>query len=788
MSKELAHRLVRHSKILFFISLAAVLATISGFSNLSFSTDFKVFFDKTNPQLVAYEHIQNTFSKSDDIMFIVAAKNGDVFTPENLAAIEWLTEKSWQLNYSTRVESISNFQHTTVSDDDLHVENLVDGALTKSEAEIQTIKKIALAEPLLTHRLISLKGDVTAVDVKLELPDDQTFALRQLIPEARALLAEFQAKHPQFDTYLSGIAPFNHAFDEVGESDSTTLLPLMILVILVMVGILLRSVASTFITLTVIILGMVGTIGLVGLMQVQLNNVNSVAPVIILTLAVADCVHLLSHYLLGLRQGLSKQAAMSHSLDINLQAVFLTSFTTAIGFLSMNFSDSPPFRELGTIASIGVFFTFIFSITILPQLAMWLTRKTPKADFEHTKAFNKLADFTIAHYRKLIVSCLVVALGIMAFIPQNDLNDDNVNYFSQNLPVRQAADFAEKHLSSIGLIEYALDSGTENGVNNPEFLRSVKAFVDWYREQPEVVHVYTYTDIMLRLNKNMHGDDPSWHKLPESLELASQYSLLYEMSVPFGMDLNNQINIDKSALRITATLKNLKAKETLALEERAQAWLTQNAPNMVTPGASPSIMFAHIGQNNINSMIWGTVVATIIISLTLIFSLGSWRLGLLSIIPNAFPALITFGLWGAFVGEVNLAVAVIFSITLGIVVDDTVHFLAKYLRAKTEHKATTEEAIHYAFTHVGAALVTTTFVLATGFLMLALSDFAVNSTLGIMVSLTIVIALIFDFLFLPSLLLFFSRKKPALEKPQTDITNEQPTDGTQPTQTLAGTL
>lgn len=787
MAKELAHRLVRHSRILFFISLAAVLATVSGFSNLSFSTDFKVFFDKTNPQLVAYEHIQNTFSKSDDIMFILAARNGDVFTPENLEAIEWLTDKSWQINYSTRVESISNFQHTMVSDDDLQVENLVENALSKSDADIQTIKNIALTEPLLTHRLISLKGDVTAVDVKLELPDDQTYALRQLIPEARELLAEFQAKYPQFDTYLSGIAPFNYAFDEVGESDSTTLLPLMILVILVLVGVLLRSVASTLITLTVIILGMVGTIGLVGLMQVQLNNVNSVAPVIILTLAVADCVHLLSHYLLGLRQGLSKEAAMTHSLDINLQAVFLTSFTTAIGFLSMNFSDSPPFRELGTIASIGVFFTFLFSITILPQLAMWLTRKIPKADFEHSKAFNKLADFTIGHYKKLIVSCLVVALGIMAFIPQNDLNDDNVNYFSKNLPVRQAADFAEKHLSSIGLIEYALDSGKENGVNNPEFLSSVKAFVDWYREQPEVVHVYTYTDIMLRLNKNMHGDDPSWYKLPESLELASQYSLLYEMSVPFGMDLNNQINIDKSALRITVTLKNLKAKETLALEDRAQAWLTENTPELTTPGASPSIMFAHIGQNNINSMIWGTVVATFIISLTLIFSLGSWRLGLLSIIPNAFPALITFGLWGAFVGEVNLAVAVIFSITLGIVVDDTVHFLAKYLRAKTEHNASTEEAIHYAFTHVGAALVTTTFVLSIGFLMLALSDFAVNSTLGIMVALTIAIALVFDFLFLPSLLLLFSRKKPTLEKPTTNSSTEN-SDSKQAQQSLVGTL
>ena len=187
------------------------------------------------------------------------------------------------------------------------------------------------------------------------------------------------------------------------------------------------------------------------------------------------------------------------------------------------------------------------------------------------------------------------------------------------------------------------------------------------------------------------------------------------MSLPFGMDLNNQIDLNKSKLRITASIKGVKAKQILELEHNAQQWFDNNAPELKTVGASPSIMFSTIGQRNINSMLKGTVIATVIISAILILSLGSWKLGVLSIIPNAFPAAITLGIWGFLVGEVNLAVAVVFGVTLGIVVDDTVHFMSKYLRGMEVHKGDINKAIHYSFEHVGAALVTTTIVLTLGF-------------------------------------------------------------------------
>jgi len=258
----------------------------------------------------------------------------------------------------------------------------------------------------------------------------------------------------------------------------------------------------------------------------------------------------------------------------------------------------------------------------------------------------------------------------------------------------------------------------------------------------------------------MHGDDNAWYRLPEARELAAQYLLLYEMSLPYGLDLNNQINIDKSATRMTVMLKNTTTNTVLALEKRAQGWLKDNVPvSMRNDGASPTIMFSHIGERNIKSMLLGTTTALILISIILVFSLRSLKIGLLSLIPNLIPAAMAFGVWGMAVGQVGLALSIVTGMTLGIVVDDTVHFLSKYLRARREKNLNAQDAVRYAFNTVGLALVVTSLVLIAGFLVLTYSSFTLNSDMAFMTAVTIVFALIADFLLLPPLLMAFDRKE-----------------------------
>jgi hypothetical protein len=259
---------------------------------------------------------------------------------------------------------------------------------------------------------------------------------------------------------------------------------------------------------------------------------------------------------------------------------------------------------------------------------------------------------------------------------------------------------------------------------------------------------------MKRLNKNMHGDDESFYRLPDERDLSAQYLLLYELSLPFGLDLNNQINIDKSSTRFTAILESVSTDYALSLERRAQKWLKENAPpEMASHGASPLIMFSHIAMRNIESMMTGTAVALLLISAILIAVLRSFKLGLISTIPNLVPLVMTFGVWGWLVGEIGLAVSVVAPVALGIIVDDTVHFLSKFRRARMELGKSTEDAVRYSFHTVGTALFLTSVILVCGFLILTFSGFRMNAQLGFMTTISIVCALVADFLFLPALLL-----------------------------------
>lgn len=756
MNNNIVDQLIAQRRWAALLSILLVVVLAIGAKNLRFESDYKIFFGDDNPQLIAHESNQATFAKSDNITFVIAPKDGKVFTPETLTSIIELTDKAWTMPYSTRVDSITNYQHTWVDEDDLIVEDLVQDPHSRDAQTLAALQKIAVNEPQLVHYMISPTAHATAISVDLSLPDiraEADIATQEVVAWSRVVRDEMEVANPNLKIYLIGQTVVNNTFNEMSRQDMEQLIPLMFVLIVVVLQFIVRTWAGTFGTVVVIALSVVATQGMMGWVGYAINQVNVASPIIILTLAVCDCVHILNNYLYNLSKGESRLVAMKESLYINLQPVFLTSLTTAIGFLSMNFSDSPPFRELGNIAAFGVMMAFLLSMTVFPILVLALPMRARATDKPDAPMLLPLARFVNSHYNKLFVSLLLVAVVLIAFMFKNELNDDTVQYFHTDVPFRQAADYTQENLTGFDEIAYALDSGQSNGISSPAFLAKVEAFANWYLSQPEVVHVSSYTNIIKRLNQNMHEGDADWYRIPDSSELAAQYLLLYEMSLPFGLDLNNQINIDKSKLLLKVRVKDQKAQQLIDLDLRAQGWLQANAPELVVPGASVSVMFAHIGQRNIDSMLTGSLAALVLVTLTLIIALRSLRFGLISLLPNAFPAGIAFGLWGIFVGEVNLAVAVIFAITLGIVVDDTVHFITKYLRGRQLHGYPPLQAVEYAFTVVGKAIVTTTVVLAAGFFVLAFSSFDVNASMGLMVGITIIIALIWDFLFLPALLI-----------------------------------
>ncbi len=748
------------------IVMATLLVTLfigSGARGLFFDTNYRAFFSDENPQLNAFEALQNIYTKNDNILFVVAPSDETIFTPSTLDAIEHLTEEAWKVPYAIRVDAITNFQHTYAEEDDLIVQDLVEGATGKSPGDLQAAQAVALREPFLRDRLIDDEARVTGVNVTLQLPEDDATAVPEAVAYARDLADQIRQQYPDVAVYMTGVAMLNNAFMETSQNEMATLMPLMFLAMFVIMIVSLRSFSGTFATMLVVMLSVMVAMGLGGLFKVGLTPPSAQAPTIIMTLAIADSIHILVTMFREMRKGLGKLDAIVESIRVNMTPVFLTSLSTVIGFLSLNFSDVPPFNHLGNLTAAGVTAAFVFSVLFLPALiAILPVRARAKAETK-TAWIDRLADFVIVRRRVLLWASAASVLLLVAFIPRNQLDDRFVEYFDHRITFRNDTDFTSENLTGIYQIEFSLRGGESGSISNPGYQQKVDDFAVWYRQQPGVVHVNTFTDVMKRLNKNMHGDDPAFYRLPETRELAAQYLLLYEMSLPYGLDLNNQINVDKSATRFTVTLDNISSKEMRALAANGEQWLrdyTDAAMHAV--GSGPMVMFAHISGINIRSMLIGSTLALVVISLLMIVALRSLKLGLLSFFPNLIPVAMAFGIWGLTSGVVNIGLSVVIGMTMGIVVDDSIHFLTKYLRARREQGLNADDAVRYAFSSVGRALVVTSVILAIGFGILATSAFDMNASMGLLTAITIGLALAVDFLFLPPLLLWFDGKSEAL--------------------------
>ncbi len=764
---------VRHRWWIILLTVPAIGLAAWGIRHLHINNDTRVFFGEQNPQYQALKALEHTFSNEQNVLFIVAPKDGNVFTRQTWTAITELTDAGWQVPYSSRVNSVANYQYTRGEGDDLIVEALVSDPETMSDDQFETAREVTLAQQTILNRLISPSGHVAGVFVSLAMPSEHRKATPEVAKAATAILEDVRHRYPQIDFYLTGSVMVDQAFGEASKRDFATLAPAMFFTMAIIIGLALRSFFGVLAALTVIGLSMLTGLGLAGWMGIPLTAASASGPGLILTLAVADCVHILSTMLHLMREGVPRRKAIAQAVQINLKAVFLTSITTVIGFLSLNFSESPPFRDLGNMVGLGVMAAFFCSVLLLPALMAVLPCSAGPDQKNHIRIHcDKLASVVIRRVNALFPLTLVLGLVASLGMVRIELNDNFLTYFDETFAFRRATDFLIENLGGWDIIEYPLSSGESGGVADPNYLTTLDEFAQWYRRQPKVIHVGTFSDTMKRLNRDMHGGDEAYHDIPDSRKLAAQYLLLYELSLPFGHDLNNQIDVDRDTSRFTVMFESMSAKELHEIDDKASEWLRANAPpHMHISGTGLSLIWADITHRNIRSMLKGSFGALFLISIIMTAALRSFRLGLISLVPNLVPPAMAFGIWGLINGQVGLALSVVVAMTIGIVVDDTVHFLSKYDRARREHEMTPSQAVRYAFQTVGTAMWVTTVALVAGFSLLTLSRYRMSSEMGLMCAIVIALALVMDFLLLPSLLLKIDRrgdKLAAVNKPQQD--------------------
>ncbi len=741
------------------LSLVGMLALAAGAQYITVvDVDVRNHFSQDDPHIVALDELEDSYSLSDAALVVVAPQSGNVFTPEALVAIEELTDQLWRTPHVTRVDSITNYSHSEGLEDELIVAPLIDDASSLSDSDTERIRAIALGTEEVAGRFISRDGRVAGLVVSVALPEDRQRGRFEVTDFLHGAAIEARERYPTIDYHLTGELILNRAMKQAIDDDMGVLAPIALGIMLLVAIVLLRSLWGMVAVLVMLIAVMLSALGFTGWVGLKLFGESGAALFVLMAVTVAHSVHIIEGMRSGLHRGMDRPQAAVHSLQVNVWPVLLTSVTTAIGFLSLNFADMPPFRVMGNMVAFGAMAAFVFSVTLLPAFLTVVPMRSGTLHSREAYLFDRLARFVISYRTTLLWSVAAVMAVLIAGISRIELHENWLELLDESYEFRRSTDFVSENFTGVETYEYSLNSGRQGGITDVEYLRQVDAFAEWSRAQPEVAHVFAVSDIMKRLNRNLHGDDPDFHVLPDDSDLAAQYLLLYEFSLPVGRDLNNLINVERSSTRVTVMLKSLTTREKVDLDNRTQAWFRENAPDLETQATGVSVVGAHSIQRNIEGMLQGTIVAMAIVSLLLLFVFRSVRLGLISLVPNFVPAAMAMGLWGYVVGEVGVAASVVTAIAFGIIVDDTIHFMTKYVAARKRGQLPSE-SVQSAFGAVGKALVATTVVFALGFMVFGASGLVTNQALGLLVGITVIVALLADFLFLPPLLMALDTTK-----------------------------
>ena len=748
--------IIFHKKKTLVIGLILIAIITSGASFLETPTGYRAFVENDQPNYADILDLEEKYGMIDTLSFVIKPNEGDIFQKDVLKLIKELTEISWQTPHSTRVNSLTNHQYTTVDGDDINISDFVDSVESLENSDLKELKELALKEKTLVNFILSKSAKVSFINIYLDVPDQEGFEKPINFAEKQKKL--FSEKYPEIFVTVAGSARYSHNFQTTARTDATTMYPGFLILIIFLSYIFLRSALASILSLIIIFLSILPSIGTVGWLGFEVQPPLIMAPIIILTIALAHSIHILSIALTNMSEGMNKEQAMIESMKINFTPVFLTSFTTAVGMAGVNFGKIPAFSEMANTVVIGSGYSFIFAVTLLPALFMILPVKSHGSPRFVLGILNSLGKL-IYKFKFYFITFIGLASILLANqITNLYFDDDFDSYFDRVDDWVEVKNIVNDEFGSSFFIFANMSSEKTDGITSPRYLEKLDEFAKWLEAQDEVTTVTTVADVIKTLNKNMNGGSEEYYSIPNDKSLNAQYLLLYEFSVPYGMDLKNQMTADKAESRLLIRMNMITSRESILFNEKVNLWNEENLGTFKSRGVvGIPIMMPYVYRENTNGLMRGLLFSFSLIVIVIGLSLRSFRYGLISIVPNIVPFVLAYGILAMFTHIVSFSHTVSILISIGLVVDATIHFLTKFKKANTLNLSQ-EDAIQYCFKYVGYPIVIASICLFCGFLFLLQSSFMTNFILGGMCALIIILALFIDLLLLPALLLLFGKK------------------------------
>ena len=759
--------------------------------DITIDTSTEGFLHEKDPALIAYNTFRDQFGR--DEMVIVAIAAPDIFSPPFLSKLKKLhTALADQVPYLDDITSLINARNTRGEKDTLIVEDLLEN-WPETEKELARVKQRAMDNPMYRNMLISEDGRFTTIVLQTQTytsqgepvdvlagfdegfgeedePEEMAYLTdaenSEVVAKVKEITAAFQAE--DFDIYVAGSPVVTDYLKRAMMKDMRKFLAMALITIMIFLWAMFRRVSGVLLPVMVVILSLLGTISLMALFGKAIKLPTQILPSFLLAVSVGDSVHILAIFFHRFnRNAGDKKEAVVYAVGHSGLAVLMTSLTTAAGLFSFATADIAPIADLGVFAGLGVLLALFYTLFLLPPALALIPVKSKSVTREKSRQpmvdrlLESIGKIATAHPKIILALAAIVTVVSVAGLFRVRFSHDVVKWYPKTADVRIATETIDAALKGSITLEILIDTQKINGLYDPSFLKRLnKAAI--YLENLEKGHVaagkaWSIATILKEIHQALNENRPAYYAIPDDATLIAQEFLLFENSGSDDLEDVTDSQFSKARLTIKLPFEDAVAYNDFIDEVNRYVRDTFPGTRITTTGMI-SLLFQTV-TNVIHSMAKSYGIALVVITLFMVVLIGRLRIGMLSMIPNLFPILLTIGIMGWFGVAMDLFTMLVGSIAIGLAVDDTVHFMHNFRRYHDE-TGDPEAAVMATLHSTGRAMLVTTCVLSAGFFLFMFSSMHNIFNFGWLTGFTIIMALLSDYFIAPALMVLANPKKP----------------------------
>ncbi len=761
--------------------LLLLAGSLAAASKARIDNSYEAYFDPDDPAFTAYEQFRYDFG-SDEVSYILYEAPSFEHGPWNLEVMRKIERLTGALEdevpFVYEVTTLANAELTEGVADGIEIHELRDD-FPETQEELLAWREKYMAKPMLVGGIVSADAEWAAIIIEMDLSSTDPLdeirldpeggdGLDNLYPQVTDVKIEEILARPEYEGlrfYHSGDVPLNAAYNNIIGEESGTLDGAASLVIAALLLLFFRSFVAVIGPLVVVQASVLLCVAFVSLLGWKLDLSFGTVPTLLTALGVAHSVHILSEFRARFAELRDRREALVQTLYLVGTPCLLTSLTTAAGFLSMSFVPIKSIAHMAVYSAFGVLAAFVFSLTLLMALLSF-GRRTPRREASEAErmrakggrrmnaALLAVAEFDVRHRVPILAGFAALFLFSIAGMTRLIVDSNWLDDFSYDVPLKAVTEKVDEVMGGVTNVIYLFDAGAPDAIKEPAVLREMDRVQTFADEQGWLVRkTYSIVDILKDLNQAFHEGDPAWHRVPETRQLVAQYLLLYEMSG--GEETEEYVSSDFSRaslelrLALAPTSRTAELVELIDSELRREP-LEQTRVSLTGIGA----LWLKLMDYIVSSQIQGFLIAFGVIAAMMCLLFRSFKTGLISMVPNLSPVILTLGLMGWTGIPLDYNKIMIAAVAIGIAVDDTIHLLSRYhheFRLSGDYR----RALAAAVEDVGRALFITSAALVCGFMVFTFSVMDSTATFGVLLAWTITVALVADFLLMPALVLTF---------------------------------